>query len=939
MAVIAAKWPGQEELDNFKLGTSIKTENLEKFANLLDISIENIKKAGLTSELGYGSLYLKLQLTQISQMVGESTQDFVSRLRAKAKFCNCSCPKCKESLEDEKIVLQNTSLHHLRATVFEKGVMEMSDVMKLAASLETAEAQARVMAKAHTGEEVEHPTRDHVNRVTRQPRKFSLLLQKSDLDIASVSPALENIYNILKRVDTKQSHYQTLMSEQLASLMDKDKEGVTFKGVSLRIHKSTIRKASEDISSIRHDFVTALTDQIKLRFPKQSADIGTAFGVLGLRNLTFVSQEQQESHGDDKIQILADFYGKEQRSKGIISQPLLQHGSIFPEWSLAKTVIKKEMYPRDNMLLLWQVVKKHHGETFPNLLKLVAIALVMPYQTADCERGFSKQNITKTPARNRIEGPALNRLLMIIMVLQKDVKNQIHRPHDKQEGTVNEENEKKLDKIRERSREIEEEKEMYLIKQQEETERKVEDMRESQEALLDNLSDLVKNKSTKFEFICVACRALGLIGKFVSRPWMKITEQHFNILYLSPLFTDTHSKLEEWTRDPTSLMTGTSNSLVPAVELHKNEVFVILTSGIDTKTGDLLKLLLKTIKDDFARQLADQLPGESTTGHLQNSSKQQSPAQETTSVVPIFDGRPENFHEWWMMFENVIEVRTSSISERLMYMRQHLNSEAWDIISRVSVTDQSYRDIKDELKQRSGSFIIEDLVKHLGVAGVSTNLELVTMHGRNIEPLKVIQGLPNNDGDRCRRCNWNYAAAAINMNPNLKSFLSQATEISSLNSADDLPVNRIKCDYFDIPAFNSSFSNIKGQYGVVVLHDQPRNELRTLVVTSKYRHLPVSAMINDESEVKRLVPTFKHDDQDTLLTIVSLQIRDDEYAHGECTKRRMENDDPDEQKLVQSMKKHDVLHDSDAILKNIMNKDVVTPEIQESLLSAESFGL
>ncbi|KAG1659613.1 Glutamate receptor ionotropic, kainate 1 [Nymphon striatum] len=81
---------------------------------------------------------------------------------------------CKESLEDERIleiVFQNTSLHQLRAKVFEKGVMEMSDVMQLAASLETAEAQARVMAKAHTREEVEHPPRDRVNRVTRQPRK------------------------------------------------------------------------------------------------------------------------------------------------------------------------------------------------------------------------------------------------------------------------------------------------------------------------------------------------------------------------------------------------------------------------------------------------------------------------------------------------------------------------------------------------------------------------------------------------------------------------------------------------------------------------------------------------------------------------------------------------------------------------------------------------
>ena len=66
---------------------------------------------------------------------------------------------------------------------------------------------------------------------------------------------------------------------------------------------------------------------------------------------------------------------------------------------------------------------------------------------------------------------------------------------------------------------------------------------------------------------------------------------------------------------------------------------------------------------------------------------------------------------------------------------------------------------------------------------------------------------------------------------------------------------------------------------------------------------------------------------------------DDEYTHNECTKRRMENDDSDEQKLVQAMTKHGVLHDSDATLKNIINKDIVTPEIQESLLAAESLGL
>ena len=40
-----------------------------------------------------------------------------------------------------------------------------------------------------------------------------------------------------------------------------------------------------------------------------------------------------------------------------------------------------------------------------------------------------------------------------------------------------------------------------------------------------------------------------------------------------------------------------------------------------------------------------------------------------------------------------------------------------------------------------------------------------------------------------------------------------------------------------------------------------------------------------------------------------------------------------------TLEKHGVLHDSDATLKNIINKDIVTQEIQESLLAAESLGL
>ena len=65
---------------------------------------------------------------------------------------------------------------------------------------------------------------------------------------------------------------------------------------------------------------------------------------------------------------------------------------------------------------------------------------------------------------------------------------------------------------------------------------------------------------------------------------------------------------------------------------------------------------------------------------------------------------------------------------------------------------------------------------------------------------------------------------------------------------------------------------------------------------------------------------------------------DDEYTHNEYTTGRVEKDDIDEGNIVLSLKRHGVFQDGGDMLKNLINKDVVTHEIQESLLSAEHIG-
>ena len=83
------------------------------------------------------------------------------------------------------------------------------------------------------------------------------------------------------------------------------------------------------------------------------------------------------------------------------------------EWSLLKDVVKEQHYPTEKLSTLWSCIFKFHADTFPNLMKLAQLALILPMQTADVERRFSAQNLTKTSHRNRMEAETLDNLMTI----------------------------------------------------------------------------------------------------------------------------------------------------------------------------------------------------------------------------------------------------------------------------------------------------------------------------------------------------------------------------------------------------------------------------------------------------------------------------------------------------------------------------------------------
>ena len=95
-----------------------------------------------------------------------------------------------------------------------------------------------------------------------------------------------------------------------------------------------------------------------------------------------------------------------------------------------------------------------------------------------------------------------------------------------------------------------------------------------------------------------------------------------------------------------------------------------------------------------------------------------------------------------------------------------------------------------------------------------------------------------------------------------------------------------------------------GIYKVIVLHDQARNEPHTVLVPSKFRHIPVSAMLQEDStDIKILIPSFIHEDQDMLLIMVhvALRIRGDMLSHP-----KPEGINVSEDRAIESIPDHSV---------------------------------
>ena len=123
-----------------------------------------------------------------------------------------------------------------------------------------------------------------------------------------------------------------------------------------------------------------------------------AFGILAMRPVSLLSDEDVIGWRNEKLEQLLQHYGELQthtwreesdqkdhrRTK--TSNPVVNAEAVRQEWGKAKITVLSQDYPRGSIGTFWTMMAEHHRDEFPNLIKLAAFAVSCPMQTADCER-------------------------------------------------------------------------------------------------------------------------------------------------------------------------------------------------------------------------------------------------------------------------------------------------------------------------------------------------------------------------------------------------------------------------------------------------------------------------------------------------------------------------------------------------------------------------
>lgn len=117
------------------------------------------------------------------------------------------------------------------------------------------------------------------------------------------------------------------------------------------------------------------------------------------------------------------------------------------------------------------------------------------------------------------------------------------------------------------------------------------------------------NQDLSSEPLLDACRALGLLGKQFTAPWLKVTMAERPVLELNKFYAMALEKLSSWSIDASDLINGVGSLDGTTPQNDKLYDKLVLATKSNARVKCLLEAICTNISEVARRQLKDQLPG------------------------------------------------------------------------------------------------------------------------------------------------------------------------------------------------------------------------------------------------------------------------------------------------------------------------------------------
>ena len=171
------------------------------------------------------------------------------------------------------------------------------------------------------------------------------------------------------------------------------------------------------------EFCRKLMSHINKRFPDD--EVLQSFRMFDLEAIIKLDEKELLNFGNSQLFILEEAFGESRRNAfGKNCRLPFNFEKIKEEYTHFKFMIVENFQPGEDgkcrdVMQAWQDIFQFHSREFEETLNLAKMFLIMPTNTAECERGFSRRNLLKTKLRNRLKTQTIDYLMRV--GLTKDI--------------------------------------------------------------------------------------------------------------------------------------------------------------------------------------------------------------------------------------------------------------------------------------------------------------------------------------------------------------------------------------------------------------------------------------------------------------------------------------------------------------------------------------